>query len=146
MLCFQKPVHASQNSFFSFLNYAARRDIILYRKSLKRELVVMYILSAVNVSPILIIFNSSKVLIIFYADCGHNIDRGWLTCQSEIQILIHGRPLTLQGHTEDEVPPFSLKVIAREERVMTPDEESTSKKCKKVYEILPVFIRVSITM
>ena len=85
-------------------------------------------------------------LTIFNADGRHNIDRGWLTCQSEIQILIHGQPLTLQGHTEDEVPPFSLKIIAREERVTTPDVESTSKKRKKVYDILPVFIRVSITM
>ena len=88
-------------------------------------------------------FNAFEVFTIFNADGGHNIDRGWLTCQSEIQLLIHGRPLTLQGHTEDEVPPFSLKVIAREERVVTPDEESTSKKRKKVYDNLPVFIRVS---
>ncbi|XP_072016732.1 glycerophosphocholine phosphodiesterase GPCPD1-like isoform X2 [Amphiura filiformis] len=73
-------------------------------------------------------------------DDQQNTDTGWLTSQTEMHILIHGQPLTLQGC--DEAPPFSIKVTARQERATTPEEETTSKKRKKVYDVLPVFIRV----
>ena len=84
---------------------------------------------------------------ILFSDGTTCLDRGWLTAQSEIQLLIHGRPLTLQGNSTNGIAPFGFKVTARHEKpVATENGESStsSKKQMKNYDVLPVFMSVSV--